>query len=123
MVDQNELAQLEAERDRLLSMITYHNGPFYRPFGRMSSELQTPAWLFVIAATIICALGIAMVAGFFAGQISTSDFLFLVVGLPLLTYIAFRLRAGLEEPAGAPQVRQRLAECEARIAELRAAGS
>ena len=32
MVDQNELAQLEAERDRLLSMIAYHNGPFYRPF-------------------------------------------------------------------------------------------
>ena len=115
MVDPNELAQLEAERDRLLSMIAYHNGPFYR----MNSALQTPPWFFVIAAIIICALGIAMVAGFFAGQISTSDFLFLVVGLPLLTYIMSRLTTGLHEPAGEPHVRQRLAECEARIMKLK----
>jgi hypothetical protein len=119
MVDQNELAQLEAERDRLLSMIAYHNGPFYRPFYRMSSALQTPASFFVIAAIIICAVGIAMVAGVFAGQISTSDFLFLVVGLPLLTYILSRLTTRLEQPAGEPQVRQRLAECEARIMKLK----
>ena len=115
MVDQNELAQLEAERDRLLSMIAYHNGPFYR----MSSALQTPAWFFVIAAIIICAVGIAMIAGAFAGQISTSDFLFLVVGLPLLTYIASRLTAGLPQPAGEPQIHRRLAECEARIMKLK----
>lgn len=119
MVDQNELAHLEAERDRLLSMIAYHNGPFYR----MSSMLQTPAWFAVIAAIIICAIGIAMVAGLFAGQISSSDFLFLVVGLPLLTYILSRLTTGFREPAGEPQIRQRLADCEARIAELRAADS
>ena len=93
MVDQNELAQLEAERDRLLSMIAYHNGPFYR-VRRMSSALQTPTWFFVIAAIIICAVGIAMIAGVFAGQISTSDFLFLVVGLPLLTYIVIPTDSG-----------------------------
>jgi hypothetical protein len=116
MVDQKGLAQLEAERDRLLSMIAYHNGPFYR----VSSALQTPTWFFVIAAITICAIGVAMVAGLFAGQISASDFLLLVVGLPLLTYILSRLTAGLHEPAGEPQIRQRLAECEARIAELRA---
>jgi hypothetical protein len=29
MAGPDELAQLEAERDRLLSMIDYHNGPFY----------------------------------------------------------------------------------------------
>jgi hypothetical protein len=115
MVDQNELAHLEAERNRLLSMIAYHNGPFYR----VRSALQTPAWFFVIAAIIICAVGIAMVAGVFAGQISTSEFLFLVVGLPLLTYIMSRLTTGLHEPAGEPQVRQRLAECEARIMKLK----
>ena len=115
MVDQNELAHLEAERDRLLSMIAYHNGPFYR----MSSMLQTPAWFAVIAAIIICAIGIAMVAGLFAGQISSSDFLFLVVGLPLLTYILSRLTTGFREPAGEPQIRQRLADCEARIMKLK----
>jgi hypothetical protein len=30
MAGPDELAQLEAERDRFLSMIDYHNGPFYR---------------------------------------------------------------------------------------------
>jgi hypothetical protein len=119
MVEQNELAKLEAERDRLLSMIAYHDGPFYRPFRRMSSELQTPTWFFVIAALVICTVGIAMVAAVFAGQISTSEFVFLVVGLPLLTYIMSRLTTGLHEPAGEPQVRQRLAECEARIMKLK----
>jgi hypothetical protein len=119
MVDRNELAKLEAERDRLLSMIAYHDGPFYRPFRRVSSTLQKPTWFFVIAAIIICAVGIAMIAAVYAGQISTSEFLFLVVGLPLLTYIMSRLTTGLNEPAGEPQVRQRLAECEARIMMLK----
>jgi hypothetical protein len=119
MVEQNELAKLEAERDRLLSMIAYHDGPFYRPFRRISSALQKPTWFFVIAAIIICAVGIAMIAAVYAGQISTSEFLFLVVGLPLLTYIMSRLTTGLNEPAGEPQVRQRLAECEARIMMLK----
>ena len=125
MVDQYELAKLESERDRLLSMIAYHDGPFYRPFRRMSSAPQKPTWFFVVAAITICAVGIAMVAGVYAGQISTSEFLFLVVGLPLLTYIMSRLTTGLglHEPAGEPQIRQRLSECEARIAELRAVGS
>ena len=119
MVDQSELAKLEAERDRLLSMIAYHDGPFYRPFRRMSSATQKPTWFFVIAAIIICAVGIAMVAGVYAGHISTSEFLFLVVGLPLLTYIMSRLTTGLHAPAGEPQVRERLAECEARIMRLK----
>ena len=119
MVDQNELAQLEAERDRLLSMIAYHNGPFYRPFHRMGSALQTPGWFFIIAAIMICAVGIAMVAGVFAGQISTSDFLFLVVGLPLLAYILSRLVGNVERPAGEPEIYQRLADCKARIIKLK----
>jgi hypothetical protein len=119
MVDRNELAKLEAEREQLLSMIAYHDGPFYRPFRRMSSAPQKPTWFFVIAAIIICAVGIAMVAAVYAGQISTSEFAFLVVGLPLLTYIMSRLTTGLHEPAGEPQVRQRLAECEARIMKLK----
>jgi hypothetical protein len=121
MVDRNELAKLEAERDRLLSMIAYHAGPFYRPFRRISSAPQKPTWFFVVAAIIICAVGIAMVAGVYAGQISASEFVFLVVALPLLTYILSRLTTGLglHEPPGEPQVRQRLAECESRIMKLK----
>jgi len=115
MVDRDELAQLEAERDRLQSMIAYHNGPFYRMF----SLPRTPAWFGAAAVAIICAIGIAMIAGAFAGQISTSDFLFLVVGLPLLTYILSRLVGNVERPAGEPEAHQRLADCEARFMKLK----
>jgi hypothetical protein len=130
MAGQNELAELEAERDRLLSMITYHNGPFYRtPPGS-----RAPAWFVVAAIAIICGIGVSIVAGIFAGQISASGFLFLVVGLPLLAYILTRkitvfsitFRVGdiltgspTEQPAGEPETRQRLADCEARIVKLK----
>jgi preprotein translocase subunit Sss1 len=115
MADRNELAQLEAERDRLLSMIAYHDGPFYRVFAMP----RTPTWLGVAAVAIICAIGLAMIAGAFAGQISASDFLFLVVGLPLLAYILWRLVRHVERPAGEPEIHQRLADCEARIMKLK----
>ena len=115
MADRNELAQLEAERDRLLSMIAYHNGPFYRMF----SLPRTPTWFGVAAVAIICSIGLAMIAGTFAGQISASDFLFLVVGLPLLAYILSRLVGNVERPAGEPEIYQRLADCEARIIKLK----
>ena len=115
MVDRNELAQLEAERDRLLSMIAYHNGPFYRMF----SLPRRPTRFVVAAVAIICAIGLAMIAGTFAGQISASNFLFLVVGLPLLAYILSRLVGNVERPAGEPEIYQRLADCEARIIKLK----
>ena len=124
---QDELAKLEAERDRLLSMIAYHNRPFL-PSG------QAPAWFVVVAAAILCAIGVSLVAGLFAGQIPPSGFLFLVVGLPLLAYILsreitvfgltfhvlqiFTLAPG-GPPAGEPEARQRLAECQARIMKLK----
>jgi hypothetical protein len=38
MTAQDELDQLEAERDQLLSMIAHHDGPFYR----------APSWFFLI---------------------------------------------------------------------------
>jgi hypothetical protein len=115
MVDRNELAQLEAERDRLLSMIAYHNGPFYRVF----SLPRTPTWFGVAAVAIICAIGLAVIAGVIAGQISASDFLFLVVGLPFLAYILSRLVGSVQRPAGEPEIQQRLADCEARIMNLK----
>jgi hypothetical protein len=128
MAGQDELAQLEAERDRLLSMIAYHNRPFLQPGPR------APAWFVVIAVAIICGIGVSIVAGIFAGQISASGVLFLVVGLPLLAYILARkitvfgitFRVGdtltgwpTGQPAGEPQARQRLADCEARIMKLK----
>jgi hypothetical protein len=129
MADQNELAQLEAERDRLLSMIAYHNGPSYRT----SLGSPAPTWLVVGAIAIICLIGVVVVAGVFAGQISASAILFLVVAFPLLAYISTRkitvfgttlfigeiLALSVERPAGGPEVRQRLADCEARIVKLK----
>jgi hypothetical protein len=140
MASQDELAQLEAERDRLRSMIAYHSGPFYRtPRG-----FRAPAWFVVVAIAIICGIGALIVAGVLAGQISASGFvflvLFLVVGLPLLAYISTRritvfgaplfvgeilalfggiVTAPKGRPAGEPETHQRLADCEARIVKLK----
>jgi hypothetical protein len=135
MADPDELARLEAERDRLLSMIAHHSGPFYRtPPGP-----RAPAWFVLVAAAVICGIGISLVAAVFAGQISASTILFVVVGLPLLAYIfswkitafgntvrvgeIFALFTGVitpvGQPAGEPQARQRLADCEARIMKLK----
>jgi hypothetical protein len=131
MAGPDELAQLEAERDRLLSMIAYHNPPL--------PGFRAPAWFVVVALAIICGIGISLVAAVFAGQISTSTLLFLVVGLPVLAYIStrkitmfgttlstgeiFALLSGefgpAGQPAGEPQARQRLADCEARIMKLK----
>jgi hypothetical protein len=129
MAGQNELAQLEAERDRLLSMIAYHD----RRFLRLHSW-RAPTWLVVGAIAVICGIGVSLVAGVFAGQISASAILFLVVGLPLFLYISTRkitvfginlflgeiiALAPVGQPAGEIQARQRLAECETRILELK----
>jgi hypothetical protein len=129
-----ELAQLEAERHRLLSMIAYQNRPLFQvPAGR------APAWFVGTAIGIICVIVLSIVAGIFAGQISATDLLFLVlflvVGLPMLGYILTRKITvfGTDWEVGAiltfnpPRVRQpgeleaqqRLADCEARIAKLK----
>jgi hypothetical protein len=130
-MDQNELAQLEAERDRLLSMIAYHDRPLFRASGR------APAWFVVVGFVVVCGVGVTMAAGVFVGQISAPGVLLLVVGLPLLAYIlvqrvtvlgvkfsvgdvlaAFNM-APTGHLAGEPEVRQLLTECEARIMKLK----
>ena len=138
MTGQDELAQLEAERDRLLSMIAYHNGPFYPMRSARarqgSSGPQAPAWFSVAGIAIVCGLGVLIVAGGFAGQIPVSFAVFVVVGLPLLAYvftqkvtvfgIPFRVGSLLalgssEQLAGEPEALQRLADCEERIMNLK----
>jgi hypothetical protein len=135
MADQGGLAQLEAERDRLLSMIAYQNGPFYRA----SLKFRVPAWfvVVVVAIAIICGIGALIVAGPLAGQVSASGLVFSVVGLALLAYILTRRitvfgssffageilvplgdGAVVKRP-GEREAHQRLAECEARIMKLK----
>jgi hypothetical protein len=125
MADQDELAQLEAERDRLLSMIAYHNPP-------------KPPWFDVVTIMLLCGIGILMiVAGILAGQIPVLAVLFAVVSLPPLAYILSRTLTVLGatfqvedvigalmlsptgRPAGERETLQRLADCEARITKLK----
>jgi hypothetical protein len=133
MADRDELAQLEAERDRLLSMIAYQNGPFYRT----SLKFRVPAWFVAIAIAIICGIGALIVAGLLAGQISASGLVFSVVGLALLAYILARritvfgssFFSGeilvpfgdgiVVRPPGEAEAHRRLAKCEARIMKLK----
>jgi hypothetical protein len=133
MADQDELAQFEAERDRLLSMIAYQNGPFYR----ISLKFRTPAGFVVVAIAIIFVIAALIMAGILAGQISASGLVFLVVAFALLAYILTRritvfgssfFAGEIVVPFGdgivvrAPGEReayQRLAECEARIMKLK----
>ncbi|HZE53290.1 MAG TPA: hypothetical protein VE111_08495 [Bradyrhizobium sp.] len=124
----DELVQLEAERDQLLSMIGYHNSP------RLFQAWRASAWFVVVAIAIICGVGVLMAADFLAGQIDPPVFIFLVLVLPLSMFIlgrrvtvfgtTFRVVDTLTgwptgQPAGEPQARQRLADCEARITELK----
>jgi hypothetical protein len=128
MADQDELAQLEAERDRLLSMIAYHNRP---PFPK-------PPWFDVVTIILLCGIGgILIVAGILAGQIPVLAVLFAVVSLPPLAYILSRTLTVLGatfqvgdvigalmlsptgRPAGERETLQRLADCEARIMKLK----
>jgi hypothetical protein len=110
---QDELSQLETERDQLRSMIAYHTG-FYRILPRF----RAPPWLYAVAVAIICGIGFSLVAALLAGQISSSYLLslaiFPMVGLPVLAYIS-----SINRPAGEPEAFQRLADCEERIMELK----
>jgi hypothetical protein len=131
MAGQDELAQLEAERDRLLSMIAYQNGPFYQ----IPLKFRMLAWFVVVAIAIIFVIAALIVAG--AGQISASSLVFSVVGLALLAYILARRMTVFDSPffageilipsgdgsvvrrPGEREAHQRLAECEARIVKLK----
>jgi hypothetical protein len=139
----DELTRLEAERDRLLSMIAYHR----RPMLQMPAWFQIPQWFRWVSVGMICAIGVLILAGIFAGQISPWGVIFLVVGLPALAYISTRKIAlfgvtfhvgevlvvllsspehpvsPARQPAGEPQALQRLADCEARIMKLRESNS
>jgi hypothetical protein len=130
MAGQDELAQLETERDQLLSMIAYHDHPMLQT----PSWFQIPQWFRYVAVGMICGIGALIVAGIFAGQIAPSGLVYTVVFLGLAAYIltrkitvfgiTFRVWDTLlgwptGQPAGEPEARQRLTDCEARIMKLK----
>lgn len=122
MADLNDLAQLEAERQRLLSMIAYHNPPLH------------PPWFRGAMVGALSGTGIIIVVAILSGQDSLSGLIFSVVVLSLSAYILTRkvtlfgmpisvfeivTLSPSRRPAGEPEVRQRLADCEARITKLK----
>jgi hypothetical protein len=129
MTDRDELAELEAERDRLRSMIAYYERP----------EIgfpELPPWFRYVLLGIACGTGVFVAAGMLTGQIDPSLVIFLVVFLVLTAYISTRkinafgtsmrvfdllsyLALTTSPAPGAPELRQRLSNCESRIMELR----
>jgi hypothetical protein len=131
MPDRDEPADLEAERDRLLSMTAYHKRATLRV------NLSLAPWVRFVLLGITCGVGALMVAAIAAGQIDLPMVAFPVVFLVLAAYISTRrinlfgtsmlvaeimsfltLSPPLPTPGDA-DVRQRFSDCEARIAELK----
>lgn len=121
MAEHDELAQLEAERARLLSMIAYQNRPI-------------SPWLRTTAIGVLCGIAIFIVVAIAYGQNSVSDLILFIVVVGLSGYILTRkitvfgttipmiaviTLSPLGPPAGELETRQRLADCEARITKFK----
>jgi hypothetical protein len=125
MTNLDELAQLEAERDRIRAMIAYHHGPFYD--GLMG---QPPHLVAAAVVVVVGAAGAFFIAGTLAALVAMGA---LVLAMYILsrsaTVFGLNFRLGdlfsaldtvpMDRPAGEPEALQRLAHCEARIKELK----
>ena len=133
MANQDELAQLETERDRLQSMIAYHSGSS----SRRPRQFQTPSWFLAVAVVLTCGIAASLIAAVFADQLSPWGLIALLAGLTLLAYISSRrvtlfgvtffvgeVFSGypVGQPVGENEARERLAKCEAEIVKLRKQG-
>ena len=128
----DEIAQLEAERNRLLSMIAYQSRPM----------LRASPWLMAVAIGAAIGMGIALVTGLLLIQEALWGRIILIVAMVLSAYILTRkmtwlgitvyvaevaglvlswphLAGLIGSPPGELEARQRLANCEARIKKLR----
>jgi hypothetical protein len=131
MTYRDELAELEAERDRLQSMIAYHER------AGLSLHLDLPLWFRLVLLGIACGIGALVIAGVLADQISLSYVVFAVVFLAVTAYISTlkfsvfgtSMRVGdlvgfltltptIPTP-GAPEIRQLLSDCETQIMKLK----
>jgi hypothetical protein len=129
MSDQDKLANLEAERDRLRSLIAYYERPDI-------GFPELPVWFRHVLFGICSVIGVLVAAGMLAGEIDPSLVIFSVVFLILTAYIStrkinafatsirvfdllsFLTLITLPGPR-APELRQRLSSCESRIMELK----
>jgi hypothetical protein len=129
MTDYDELAELEAERDRLISLIALHEQPDI-------GFPALPAWFCYVLLGIASVIAVLVAAGMLAGQIDPIMVIFAVVFLIATAYISTRkinafgksmrvfdllsyvTLTTLPGPR-APELRQRLLACESRIMELK----
>ena len=129
MTDRDELAELEAERDRLRSMIALYEQPDI-------GFPELPLWLRRVLIGIACGVAVLVAVKMLGGQIDPKLVIFLVVFLSLTAYISTRkinafgtsvrvfdylsyLALTASPTPGAPELRQRLSNCESKIMQLR----
>src|SRR5215813_373313 len=129
MTDQDELADLEAERDRLRSLIALYERPDI-------GFPELPAWFCYVLLGIASVIAVLVGAGMLAGQIDPLLVIFAVVFLSLTAYISTRkinafgksmrvfdllsfVTLTMLPGPRAPELRQRLSNCESRIMELK----
>jgi len=129
MIERDELVELEAERDRLRTMISYYERPDV-------GFPELPLWFRDVLLGVGCVVAVSVAVGMLAGEIDPSLVIFSVVFLALIAYIftrkikisgtSMRVFDFLSHhiltasPApGAGELRDRLSNCEARIAQLR----
>jgi hypothetical protein len=129
MTDRDELADLEAERDRLKTLIAYYERPDI-------GFPELPVWFRYVLLGIVCLTATYVAVRMLAGQIDPSLVIFLVVFLLLTAYIFTRKinafgttmrvfdllshMALIASPTpGAGELRDRLSNCERKIMQLR----
>jgi hypothetical protein len=129
MTDRDELAELEAERDRLRSLIDYYERPDI-------GFPELPVWFCRVLLGIAGVIAVVVAVGMLAGQLDPSLVVFSIVFLSLTAYIStrkinafgtsmrvfdllsFLTLTTLPGPR-APELRQRLSNCESKIMELK----
>jgi len=129
MTDEDELSDLEAERDRLRSLLVYYERPDI-------GFPELPPWFGYILLGIGSIVAVWVAAEMLAGQIDPTMVIFSVVFLSLTAYISIRkinafgtsmrvfdllsyLALTTSKTPGEPELRQRLLNCESKIMQLR----
>jgi hypothetical protein len=129
MTDRDELADLEAERDRLRMMIALYEHPDI-------GFPELPPWLRRVLMGASCGVAALVAVWMLAGEIDPWLVIFLVVFLVLTAYISTRkitafgtsvrifdllsyLALTASPTPGAGELRDRLSNCEARIMQLK----
>lgn len=129
MTDRDELSDLEAERDRLRSLLAYYERPDI-------GFPELPIWFRYVLIGIASIVAVSVAVGMLAGQIDPTMVIFSVVFLSLTAYISMRkinafgtsmrvfdllsyLALTTSRTPGEPELRQRLSNCESKIMQLK----